>query len=94
MNKRSLLAAAVALGLAFCASYASAAELVPVNFDGPDEGYNDPTPATPVGGNPGTTIGAQRLNAFTFAANIWGATLTSAVPIIINAQFSALACSV
>jgi hypothetical protein len=32
-----------------------------------------------VGGNPGTTLGAQRLAAFTYAANIWGNTLTSAV---------------
>ncbi|HTV00362.1 MAG TPA: hypothetical protein VMF13_07505, partial [Luteitalea sp.] len=28
-----------------------------VNFDGPSEGFNDPTPVAPVGGNPGTTLG-------------------------------------
>ena len=38
-------------------------------------GFNDPTPAVPVGGNAGTTLGQQRLNAFQSAANIWGATL-------------------
>jgi hypothetical protein len=57
MNKRNLLVGAIALGLAFATSHSTAAELVPVNFDDPGEGYNDPTPAAPVGGNPGTTIG-------------------------------------
>ena len=37
-----------------------------VNMDGAGEGFNDPTPAAPVGGNPGTTIGQQRLNRFHF----------------------------
>ncbi len=27
----------------------------------PRKGFNDPTPAAPVGGNPGTTLGQQRL---------------------------------
>ena len=42
-------------------------------------GFNDPTPATPVGGNTGTTIGAQRLIVFKEAARIWGAVLPSNV---------------
>lgn len=41
-----------------------------VNVDGPGEGFNDPAPAAPVGGNPGTTKGQQRLNAFNYAAGI------------------------
>ena len=36
---------------------ASAANIVIVNLDGPGEGFNDPTVVSPVGGNPGTTIG-------------------------------------
>jgi hypothetical protein len=56
-------------------------------------GFNDPTPAAPVGGNPGTTLGAQRLNAFQFAADIWGATLDSSVPIKIYATFEPLSCN-
>ncbi|HEV8200612.1 MAG TPA: thrombospondin type 3 repeat-containing protein [Candidatus Polarisedimenticolia bacterium] len=56
-------------------------------------GFNDPTPAVPVGGNPGTTLGAQRLNAFQFAADIWGATLDSNVPIKIYATFEPLSCN-
>jgi hypothetical protein len=47
----------------------------------------------PVGGNPGTTLGEQRLFAFTYAANVWGATLTSSIPIVINAQMTPLTCT-
>ena len=64
-----------------------------VNADGPGEGFNDPTPATPVGGNPGTTLGQQRLNAFQKAASVWGASLTSATPITILANFDPLTCT-
>lgn len=57
------------------------------NTDGPGVGFNDPTPVAPVGGNPGTTLGAQRLNAFQFAADIWGAILQSDVTIVVQATF-------
>ena len=85
----SLVAAA---GLALAAQ-AGAATIVINNLNAPGVGFNDSTPAAPVGGNPGTTRGQQRLYAFTYAANIWGATLTSATPILINAQFVPLACT-
>ena len=62
-----------------------------VNLDGPNEGFNDPTPAAPVGGNPGMTLGAQRLFAFTHAANIWGSKLDSNQVIRIQAAFNPLA---
>ena len=55
------------------------------NGNAPGVGFNDPTPTAPVGGNPGTTLGQQRLNAFQAAANIWGAQLNSAVPIVVLA---------
>jgi hypothetical protein len=58
------------------------------NNDAAGLGFNDPTAATPVGGNPGTTLGEQRLNAFKFAAGIWGEILDSSVPIVISASFS------
>ena len=64
-----------------------------VNMDGPGEGFNDPTPVAPVGGNPGTTLGQQRLFAFQAAANIWGAQLDSPVPVSIQASFDPLACT-
>jgi hypothetical protein len=63
------------------------------NINAAGVGFNDTTPAAPVGGNPGTTLGQQRLFAFTYAANIWGATLTSTVPIVINAQMTPLTCT-
>jgi hypothetical protein len=49
---------------------ASAANILVVNADGSGEGLNDPTPAAPVGGNPGTTIGQQRLVVLQQAAEI------------------------
>jgi hypothetical protein len=51
-----------------------------VNGDGPNEGFNDTAQVAPVAGNPGTTLGAQRLNAFRAAADVWGSMLNSAVP--------------
>lgn len=60
------------------------------NQDGVNEGFNDPTPALPVGGNTGTTRGEQRLIAFEYAAKLWGAKLDSGVTIIINATFDPL----
>jgi hypothetical protein len=70
-----------------------AANIVIVNVDGPGEGFNDPTPAAPVGGNPGTTIGQQRLNLFDHAADIWGALLPSDVTIRVEARFNPQTCS-
>jgi hypothetical protein len=87
MNKLALTSA---LSLALAATFAQAAEIVPVNFDGVDEGYNDPAPALPVGGNPGTTIGEQRLIVAQFAADLWGAVLQSDVPVFVGAQFNPL----
>jgi hypothetical protein len=71
---------------------ANAATIVIVNNDGAGEGFNDPTPVSPVGGNPGTTIGQQRLNVFQEAANICGALLPSAVTIQVQAQFNSQSC--
>ena len=62
------------------------------NNDLPGVGFNDPTPVAPVGGNPGTTLGDQRLNAFQLAANIWGASLNSGPSIVVNATWGALSC--
>jgi hypothetical protein len=90
---RCARAALLGLSLAFAAGAASSATIEINNLDGPGEGFNDPTPVAPVGGNPGTTLGEQRLIAFEYAANIWGAELVSDVPIIINAAFNPLSCS-
>jgi hypothetical protein len=81
----------LAAGLALVPAWANATITIR-NNDGVGEGFNDNTPAAPVGGNPGTTIGQQRLIAFQFAADIWGAALDSNVPIVIGAQFNPLQC--
>jgi hypothetical protein len=70
-----------------------AVPIVILNNDQPNVGFNDSTPVTPVGNNTGTTLGQQRLNAFQFAANVWGATLNSNVTITIRASWAALNCT-
>src|SRR5262245_66578981 len=63
---RAVLGAALLAVLgAFDAAHA--ASVTVISYDGAGEGFNDPTPIAPVGGNPGTTIGAQRFNAFQYA---------------------------
>ena len=64
-----------------------------VNLDGPGEGFNDPTPAATVGGNPGTTVGEQRMNVFLEAASQWGAVLESSEIIWVAAAFDDLICT-
>lgn len=65
-----LIAAAIVLVLATAAAV-SAATITIINTDAPGVGFNDPTPVMPIGGNLGTTLGQQRLNAFARAAAIW-----------------------
>ena len=88
MNKR-ILAIALALGLA---GAAQAAEIRPLNADAPGVGLNDPTPAAPVGGNHGATIGEQRRIVYQFAADLWGAVLESPAQIRVQASFQPLRC--
>ena len=93
--KNSLVLFAMMMVLACSATaFAGGVTIVIVNVDGPGEGFNDPTPAAPVGGNPGTTKGEQRLFAFQHAANIWGATLDSPVVVRIQAAFNPLGANV
>lgn len=85
-----------ALPLAACllsASAFGAATIVIVNANAAGEGFNDPTPVAPVGGNVGVTKGQQALNAFNFAAAQWGKTIDSPFPIYIYAQFKPLTCT-
>ncbi len=89
--KRTLMLFALALVLGCSSTAFAGANIIIINLDGPGEGFNDPTPAAPVGGNPGTTLGQQRLNAFNHAATIWGATLDSPITIVIQAAFNPLA---
>jgi PA domain len=90
-TKLSLIVFAfVLIGLSARNVLAAEAQFVIVNINAPGVGFNDPTPAAPVGGNSGTTRGQQRLIAFQHAADIWSNRLDSNVPIRIRAQFVAL----
>jgi len=72
------------------ATSAQPATFTIINSDGAGEGFNDATAVAPVGGNPGTTRGAQRFNVFLQAASIWGGIIPSAVPIRMSATFDPL----
>jgi MYXO-CTERM domain-containing protein len=77
-------------GVAYCATFV--VEVV----DGPNDGFNDPgapDAASSAGGNSGSTVGEQRLEAFQFAADVWGGLLESAVPVVIEASMEGLECS-
>ncbi|MEK6283944.1 MAG: MBG domain-containing protein, partial [Acidobacteriota bacterium] len=64
------------------------------NVDAAGVGFNDTTAVLPVGGNPGTTLGQQRLNAFQRAADIWGTTLPNGPTITVRASWdNTLSCS-
>lgn len=89
---RRILPLAAAAALASAAPASAGAVITIVNGNQAGVGFNDPTPATPVGGNPGTTVGQQRLNAFEHAAAIWGALIDSPVEIRIRATFEHLDC--
>lgn len=69
------------------------------NLDAAGEGFNDPTPFSPMSGNPATTVGQARLNAFQYAATLWGQNLkpgSSAQPgliVHVGANFDPLPCT-
>lgn len=59
-------------------------------FAAPGTGFADNTPATPVGGNPGITVGEQRIYVFLQAAAIWTQAIKPTNDIYMAAQFTAL----
>ena len=82
-----------AAALLAAATAARAATITIVNANAANIGFNDPAAATPVGGNPGTTVGEQRLIAFQHAANLWGALLESDIEIRVQARFLPQSCT-
>ncbi len=88
---RVILATLLVSSLLATSAFAGA-KITIKNNDGTNEGFNDPTPAVPLGGNSGTTIGQQRLIAFERAAEIWAETLDSDAEIVIDARFDPLDC--
>ena len=89
----TVAAFAVAVLLSASSKSFASATIVILNNDSAGVGFNDPTAVAPVGNNNGTTLGQQRLNAFQFAANVWGATLNSSVTITIRASWGHLTCT-
>src|SRR5271154_1517560 len=65
----------------------SGADLTILNTNAAGTGLNDPTAVSPVGLNFGATRGPQALIALQYAATIWGATLKSSIPIVIDSAF-------
>src|ERR1044072_3994685 len=69
------------------------ATIVIQNADPAGSGFNDATPAPPVGGNNGRTVRQQRLTAFQAPASIWGASWKSGPTITSRAAWAALPCT-
>jgi hypothetical protein len=88
------LTAAVAAALLLMAAPATAGStVILLNGDAPGVGLNDPTPAAPVAGNTGTTVGQQRIISLQHAADIWGSQLDSPVPIVALVSFGPRTCT-
>src|SRR5262245_20374496 len=96
---RTLLIVAIVLAIPAAASADPQARVTVLNFqsvlfpNAPNTGFDDPTPVAPVGGNPGTTLGQQRLFALQYAANIWARSLRSHSEIFIAAAFGTRTCN-
>ncbi|MEO8217840.1 MAG: PA domain-containing protein [Acidobacteriota bacterium] len=92
---RSFFSAAILVIMLGVADSASAqGQILIYNNNLPGVGFNDPTPAAPVGGNPGTTLGQQRINVFLRAAEIWENRVNPTVDVLVLAQFTALGTNV
>ncbi len=83
---------AAALLLIGCTA-SQAATIVITSRDAAGVGFNDPTPVAPVGGNPGTTLGEQRMNVYKHVAGLWEQALQSNVTITVSAAWEALTCT-
>ena len=94
MRRHIVLVAALAIVLGVVASASAQGHILVFNNNAAGVGFNDPTPAAPVGGNPGTTLGAQRANVFLRAAAIWEAKLRPTTDILVVAQFTPLGANV
>lgn len=81
------------LGVLGSTTALATAQITIVNNDGPGEGFNDATAATPVGGNSGLTVGEQRLQVFRHAAKIWSSAVDSSVEIKVDSTFDPLTCT-
>lgn len=91
MNKQCravLISACVFLGATLLQPVGAATITVQIDTtEPPGTGFTDVTPVAPIpNGNPGVTLGAQRLYVFQTAASQWGKLLNSAVTIRVKAK--------
>ena len=94
LSRTCLSAKRLLIGSALLCSVPSAmANITIVNMDDANEGFNDPTIVTAVGGNEGVTLGQQRLNVFNEAARLIALELNITQPIKVEAAFDPLACT-
>ncbi len=94
MRNNTLRLALVALAGVLAAPVVNAAATFTIiNTNAPGVGFNDLSPRAPVGGNTGTTLGEQRINAFVHAVSKWADTLDSSVDIVMDAAFVAQTCT-
>ena len=87
---RRLIIATTLAVLGVAGSASAQGRILIFNNNVPGVGFNDPTPAPPVGGNPGTTLGSQRQQVFLRAAAIWEAKLHPKNNIEVVARFTPL----
>ena len=85
--------ALVAVACAVACLSAEAATIRIQSRDPAGFGFNDPTPAVPVGGNTGTTVGQQRMNVYRYVADAWERNLRSNVEIVVSAAWEPLTCT-
>ncbi|HEX3896901.1 MAG TPA: PA domain-containing protein [Rudaea sp.] len=93
MRNKGALLVAVVISLFFVAPCIGATTIVINNKNVGTTGFNDPTVVVPVDGNPGVTLGQQRLNVFQRAADQWAALLNSNVTIVVDGSMVALTCT-
>jgi hypothetical protein len=91
--KTALALAALTVSAATAPAFAQG-KIIVVNGNLPGVGFNDVTPAAPIGGNTGVTRGEQRMNVFLHAADLWTAVLNPKVDIYVWARFVPLGANV
>lgn len=90
---RRLAQALMGMACVLTCATSQAATIVITSRDAPGVGFNDTTVVAPVGGNPGTTLGQQRMNVYRYVADLWEAALQSNVTITVSAGWEALSCT-
>ena len=67
--------------------------IVLFDLNGPGDGFTDPTPFVPVGGNGAATLGQARVNLLNSTLSAWANTLDSVVPVDVLVIWIPLPCS-